>query len=63
MALVRCSFSARLVAALGWQPERLGLFASLVLNVPCRVLEVPSGVQHLPAAVEAIQRDVEGGPG
>jgi hypothetical protein len=59
--LVRTSFSARLVGALGWQPERLGLFAELVLKVPCRVLELPRGARHLPAAVDAIRRDVEAG--
>jgi hypothetical protein len=59
MALVECSFAARLLEALGWQPARLELFARLVRGTTFRALEVPRGLQHLASAVEALRGDVD----
>jgi hypothetical protein len=57
--LVRHSFTARIVEALGWQPQRLDFFARLVRQVPLRRLVYPSGFAHLPRVREAILQDLE----
>ncbi len=60
IALVRHSFAARAVQALGWQPRRLRFFADLAQQVPLRRLSYPSGFQHLPRVGQAILRDLGG---
>jgi len=57
--LVRHSFTARIVEALGWQPQRLDFFARLVRQVPLRRLVYPSGFDYLPRVREAILQDLE----
>lgn len=56
--LVRASFIARLVEALGWQARRLDFFARLVTAVPMRRLIYPSGFEHLPGVGAAILEDL-----
>jgi hypothetical protein len=56
--LVRYSFTAFIMEALGWQAQRLKLFAGLVRQVPMRRLIYPSGLEHLPRVREAILNDV-----
>ncbi len=58
--LVRHSFVAYLVEALGWQPRRLDLFAQLVRHVPLRRLVYPGGLGRLPSVVETILQDMAG---
>jgi hypothetical protein len=57
--LVRHSFTARIVEAMGWQPQRLDFFARLVRQVPLRRLVYPSGFEHLPRVRQAILQDLE----
>jgi hypothetical protein len=57
--LVRHSFTARLVEALGLQAQRLDFFARLVRHVPLRRLVYPSGFEHLPSVRNAILKDLE----
>jgi hypothetical protein len=57
--LIRNSFSARIVEALGLEVQRMHFFAGLVLHVPVRRLIYPSGFQFLPVVREALERDVE----
>jgi hypothetical protein len=57
--LVRHSFTARLVEALGLQAQRLDFFARLVRHVPLRRLVYPSGFAYLPRVREAILKDLE----
>lgn len=60
--LVRQSFVARLVDAVGWQPERLPTLARLAQHVPVRRLVYPDGVEQLPRVAEAIVEDVQALP-
>jgi hypothetical protein len=57
--LVKNSFSARTVAALGLEAQRMKFFAGIVLNVPIRRLRYPSGFQYLAEIREALEKDVE----
>ena len=57
--LVRHSFLATIVEAIGLQEERLGFFAQLALQVPMRRILYPSGLEHLPSVREAILKDIE----
>ena len=56
--LVRYSFVAQIVEPLGWQSQRLPLFAQLARQVPMRRVAYPSGFQHLPYVREAILADI-----
>lgn len=56
--LLRASFIARPVAALGWQPRRIDAFSRLVERVPLRRLSYPSGFEHLDRVREAVLEDV-----
>ena len=56
--LVRNSFAATIVEALGWQPRRLGFFAQMVEEVPVRRLVYPSGFTHLPPVRDAVLADL-----
>ena len=60
MALVRNSFTARAVEALGWQRSRLMVLGDLVQWVPVRRLIYPSGFQRLTHLRQALLRDLEG---
>lgn len=55
--LVRCSFSASIVEALGLQPGRFAIFAQLVRQAPMRRLRYPRGMQHLSRVREALIAD------
>jgi len=57
--LVKNSFSARTVAALGLDVQRMKFFAGLVLHVPMRRLIYPSGFSHLAGVCDALERDIE----
>ena len=57
--MVRNSFIARTVQALGWQPQRLSLFTRLAQQVPMRRLIYPSGFEHLQRVSEAVLIDLE----
>jgi hypothetical protein len=59
MELLRLSFSARIVEALGLQPQRLDVFASLVQQIPLRLISYPSGVGYLDKVREAILMDLD----
>ncbi|MCX6362549.1 MAG: hypothetical protein NT029_22375 [Armatimonadetes bacterium] len=52
--LVRHSFSARLVEAMGWQPGRMSLLAEAAARAPVTRLTVPDGLHHLDDACRAI---------
>lgn len=56
--LIRTSFIARLVDALGWQPRRLAFFSRLVVSNPVRRLIYPSGFEHLDRVREAVLEDL-----
>jgi hypothetical protein len=56
--LVRYSFSTRLLAALGLQPQRLNGLAQIARQVPMRRIWYPSGLEYLPRICEAILEDV-----
>jgi hypothetical protein len=56
--LVRHSFLARMVEALGWQPRRLGLLARVAETVPVRRLVYPDGWERLDDTVEALLGDL-----
>lgn len=56
--LVRYSFLPRTVEALGWQPQRLKLFARIAAHAPLHRLVYPSGVEHLPRVRQAILDDL-----
>lgn len=58
--LVRHSFLARMVEALGWQPRRLELLARVAEAVPVRRLVYPDGWDHLDDTVQALLRDASG---
>jgi hypothetical protein len=57
--LIRNSFSARIVEALGLSMLRMSFFSRLAMRVPMRRLFYPSGVQHLPKVREAIIADLD----
>ncbi|MCB1034209.1 MAG: hypothetical protein KDD47_10290 [Acidobacteria bacterium] len=59
LELLRTSFLARQVEALGWQPRRLELFARLAQQVPMRRLRYPSGFERLATVREAVLADLE----
>jgi hypothetical protein len=58
LGLVRNSFVARLVTAMGWEGERLDALARMVRQTPIRRLSYPSGLEYLPAVREAILSDL-----
>jgi hypothetical protein len=58
MTLLRHSFTPRIVAAIGLQPQRLDFFSQLVRDVPLRRLVYPSGRQHLGWVREALLEDM-----
>lgn len=58
MELVRNSFAARIVAAMGWQGERFDSLARMVRQTPIRRLSYPSGFERLPSVREAILADL-----
>jgi hypothetical protein len=57
--LIRNSFSARIVEALGLSMLRMSFFSRLAMRVPMRRLVYPSGFQHLPKVREAIIADLD----
>lgn len=57
--LVKYSFSARTVAALGLEGERMKFFAGMVMHVPMRRLIYPSGFHHLAEIRDALENDIE----
>jgi|WetSurMetagenome_2_1015567.scaffolds.fasta_scaffold251413_2 hypothetical protein len=59
MELVRNSFSAQIVEALGLQVPRMNFFASLVLKVPIRRVTYPSGFKNLSLVRDALFADFE----
>jgi hypothetical protein len=59
MELIRNSFSANIVEALGLQVPRMNFLASLVTQVSVRRLIYPSGFQNLSKVRNAIIRDFE----
>lgn len=56
--LVRHSFVARIVEALGMQSERLRLFARLSRSIPMRRLFYPDGLQYLPRVRDVMLEDL-----
>ena len=52
--LLRHSFAARLVEALGWQSRRLKAVARVVRETPCLALSYPAGYDRLPDAAAAV---------
>ena len=56
--LVLHSFSARTVAVLGLEVQRMKFFTGLVLHVPMRRLIYPSGFQHLAGVRAAVENDI-----
>jgi hypothetical protein len=57
--LVRNSFSAHIVEALGLSVPRMNFFAALVMKVPMRRVTYPSGFQNLSMVRDALFRDFE----
>ncbi|MDD1778827.1 MAG: hypothetical protein LUQ65_11750 [Candidatus Helarchaeota archaeon] len=57
--LVKNSFSARTVAALGLEAQRMKFFARIVLHIPIRRLIYPSGFQYLGEIHDALVKDIE----
>ena len=57
--LIRHSFAAPIVEALGWQRQRLDFFAQLVQKVPLRQITYPSGFDHLPRVQKVILEDLQ----
>jgi hypothetical protein len=58
--LVRHSFIARIVEAMGLQPHRLGLLAQLAQRVPMRRIVYPVGFQHLARVRDTILASLAG---
>lgn len=58
LELIRYSFSAIIVEALGWQTRRLESLTRLIQRVPLRRLIYPSGFEYLPAVRKAILEDL-----
>jgi hypothetical protein len=58
--LIRNSFSARIVEALGLSALRMSFLSRLAMRVPMRRLVYPSGFQHLPQVRKAIIADLKG---
>src|SRR5262249_52884823 len=56
--LLRWSFCARLVEALGLQPRRLAVLAEVTRQTPVCRLRYPSGLEQLDAVRDAILRDL-----
>lgn len=59
--LLRTSFLARLVDALGWQPRRLDLLSRLAAATPVRRLVYPAGFEHLDRVRDAVLADLLNG--
>jgi hypothetical protein len=59
IALVRLSFAARTVEAIGLQKWRLDALAHLARQIPIRRIVYPSGFDYLPRVREAIIKDCE----
>jgi hypothetical protein len=57
--LVRHSFLARLLQAVGLQSERLERLGALARTLPVRRLQVPAGLEHLDAVREAVREDLQ----
>ena len=58
LALVRHSFLAGVLEALGLAPQRFHTFAALLRQAPLRQVRYPSGTRHLGAVREAILGDL-----
>jgi hypothetical protein len=56
--LVQNSFSARTVAVLGLEPQRMKFFARFVMHVPMRRLVYPSGFRHLAKIHRVLEEDI-----
>lgn len=59
--LVRESFAAPILQAMGILPQRLALLSKIVQHVPVRRLIYPDGVSYLPQVCQAIQLDSDRG--
>jgi hypothetical protein len=57
--LVKNSFTAKIVEALGLQPQRMKFFEDMVMQIPLRRLRYPTGFQHLSRVKDAILEDIE----
>ena len=57
--LVRYSFPANIVEALGLEAKRFGFFAQMMSQIPMRRLIYPSGFQNLARVKDAILKDME----
>jgi hypothetical protein len=58
--LVRHSFSARMVSAVGLASKRLGFFTQMARQIPMHRVVYPSDFEHLPAVRDAILADLQG---
>jgi hypothetical protein len=56
--LIRNSFSARIIEALGLQAQRMDSLTCIVRQVPVRRLVYPSGFEHLPEVRKALIDDM-----
>jgi len=56
--LIKNSFTARVVEALGLQPQRMNFFTDMVMQLPVRRLVYPDGYDNLPEVGEAVLEDV-----
>lgn len=56
--LIRYSFSARIVEALGLAAQRMKLLAEMAVQVPMRRLTYPSGFPRLPVVREVLEDDI-----
>lgn len=55
--LIKNSFTARVVEALGLQPDRMNFFADMVFHLPFRRLIYPDGYDNLPEVRDAVLED------
>jgi len=58
LELIRHSFAASMLEAVGVQPQRLEFVAQMVHQVPIRRLVYPSGFEHLPRVRDALLEDL-----
>jgi hypothetical protein len=57
--MVKNSFTARIVEALGLQPQRMSFFADMASQIPLRRLRYPKGFHYLSRVSDAILEDFE----
>lgn len=57
--IIRNSFSAGIVEAMGMQIERMQFFVQMLKRIPMRRLIYPSGFQNLPEVNRAVMEDLE----